>query len=126
MLSLARLPDINAIGIAEALVGKQLVRDVKTYLGYVDMAREKIRNYQASQPKEEKPPRMKGQNIHFPVDRHYPKFWIKNIAVSGGEDKAQNADFFYATGNGEERQQRPARHRICRSPSISPARAGQT
>jgi uncharacterized protein (TIGR03545 family) len=98
VLSLARLPDINAIGIAEALVGKQLVRDVKTYLGYVDMAREKIKNYQASQPKEEKPPRMKGQDIHFPVNRAYPKFWIKNIAVSGGEDRTQNVDFFYATG----------------------------
>ena len=97
VLSLARLPDINAIGIAEALVGKQLVRDVKTYLGYVDMAREQIKNYQP-EPEIEKVPRMKRQDIRFPVDRHYPKFWIKNIAVSGGEDKAQNADFFYATG----------------------------
>ncbi len=98
VLSLARLPDINAIGIAEALVGKQMVRDVKTYLGYVDMAREKIKNYQDSQPKEVSPPRMKGQDIHFAVDRHYPKFWIKNIAISGGEDAKQNPDFFYATG----------------------------
>ena len=98
VLSLARLPDINAIGIAEALVGKQMVTDIKTYLAYVDMAREKIKNYQDSQPKEEKPPRMKGQNIHFPVDRAYPKFWIKNIAISGGEDAKQNPDFFYATG----------------------------
>jgi uncharacterized protein (TIGR03545 family) len=98
VLSLARLPDINAIGIAEALIGKQVVNDVRTYLRYVDMAREKIRNYQESQPKEEKPPRMKGQNIHFPTDRAYPKFWIKHIAISGGEDAAQNPDFFSATG----------------------------
>lgn len=97
VLSLARLPDINAIGMAEALVGPQLVSDVRTYLGYVDMAREKIRNY-TPEPEMEKPPRMEGQDIHFPVERHYPKFWVKNVAVSGGEDITQDEDAFLATG----------------------------
>ena len=41
---------------------------------------------------------MKGQDISFPTDRAYPKFWIKAIKVSGGTDKAQHPEFFYARG----------------------------
>ncbi len=100
ILSLARLPDFNAMGLAEALVGPQLLRDVKTYLSYVDLAREKIQN-SSSKPEMETPPRMEGQNIHFPVERAYPKYWIKQISISGGTDKAQNTEFFYARGLGK-------------------------
>ena len=97
ILALARLPDINTMGIAEVLVGKQLLQEVKTYLSYVDLAREKIQNYTAKQGMET-PPRMKGQDILFPTDRAYPKFWIKSINVSGGTDQTQNPEFFYARG----------------------------
>ncbi len=97
LLRLARLPDINAIGIAEALVGNQLLHEVKTYLSYADLAREKIQNY-SSRPEMAKPPRMEGQDIHFPVDRAYPKFWIKEISASGGTDRKQNPEFFYLRG----------------------------
>jgi len=97
ILSLARLPDFNAMGLAEALVGPQLLREVKTYLSYVDLAREKIRS-SSSKPEMETPPRMEGQDIHFPVERAYPKYWIKQISISGGTDQAQHAEFFYARG----------------------------
>ena len=97
ILALARLPNIDAMGIAEVLVGKQLLREVKTYLSYVDLAREKIQDY-APKQEIETPPRMKGQDISFPTDRAYPKFWIKAIKVSGGTDKAQHPEFFYARG----------------------------
>jgi len=97
LLALARLPDINAMGIAEVLVGKQLLQDVKKYLSYADLAREKIHNY-TTKPEMEKPPRMKGQDIHFPADRAYPKLWIKAVSLSGGTDQSQNPEFFYARG----------------------------
>jgi uncharacterized protein (TIGR03545 family) len=97
ILALARLPNIDAMGLAEVLVGKQLLQDVKTYLSYVDLAREKIQDYSSKQ-EIETPSRMKGQDIYFPTDRAYPKYWIKTIKVSGGTDKTQNAEFLYARG----------------------------
>jgi len=97
IVALARLPNIDAMGIAEVLVGKQLLQEVKTYLSYVDLARAKIENA-SSKPEIETPPRMKGQDIHFPTDRAYPKFWIKTVSVSGGTDPAQNPEFFFARG----------------------------
>ena len=52
----------------------------------------------SDKPPIETPKRFKGQNIHFPVERSYPKFWIKKILISGGTDKAQDPQYFYAKG----------------------------
>ncbi len=96
-LSLARLPDLNAMGLAEALLGKQLIANVKRYLSYIDIARAKMAEYQG-EPEIEAPPRMQGQDIHFPTDRFYPKFWLKNAMISGGTDRAQDTAYLYAKG----------------------------
>jgi uncharacterized protein (TIGR03545 family) len=50
-------------------------------------------------PDMEKPRRFEGQNIGFPVEHGYPKFWIRRIHISGGTDRSQNAEYFYATGD---------------------------
>jgi uncharacterized protein (TIGR03545 family) len=62
------------------------------------MAKSKIHNSSNKPPAEEKPQRMKGQTIYFPVEHSYPKFWIKKILISGGTDKAQEPQYFYAKG----------------------------
>ena len=97
VLSLARLPDLNAMGLADALLGKQLMQNVKKYLSYADIARAKIAQYQGK-PEMEKPQRMKGQDIRFPVERAYPKFWIQNVVLSGGTDRTQDTAYIYAKG----------------------------
>ena len=94
---MARLPDLSTKGIANLLLGREILQKVNTYLSWIDFARTNIPKYTAK-PEEEKPPRFKGQNIPFPVERAYPKFWIKKVALSGGEDKAQNPEYFYANG----------------------------
>ena len=94
---LARLPDLSTQGLAKLLLGREILQKVNTYVSYADFARTNIPKYTAS-PEDEKPPRLKGQDIRFPVDRTYPKWWIKKIAISGGEDKNQNPDYFYASG----------------------------
>lgn len=94
---LARLPDLSTQGIANLLLGREILQKVSTYLSWVDFARTNVPKYMPK-PENEKPPRFKGQDIQFPVERSYPKFWIKKIAISGGEDKAQNPEYFYATG----------------------------
>jgi uncharacterized protein (TIGR03545 family) len=94
---LARLPDLSTGGIANLLLGREILQKVNTYLSWIDFARNNIPKYVAK-PEDQKPPRFKGQDISFPVERAYPKWWIKKIAISGGEDKNQNPEYFYATG----------------------------
>lgn len=97
VLTLARLPDFNAMGLAELIVGKQLLSEILTYARWADVARAQIAKH-APEPEIQKPPRMKGQNIHFPVERGYPKFWVKQIRISGGTDRSQDDDYIYASG----------------------------
>jgi uncharacterized protein (TIGR03545 family) len=94
---LARVPDLSTQGLAKLLLGRDILQKVGSYLSWIEFARTTIPKY-VSKPDNEKPPRFKGQDIHFPADRAYPKWWIKKIAISGGEDKAQNPDYFYANG----------------------------
>ena len=97
IVSLAKLPDVSMTGIAEILLGKDMLRKAYEYLGYVEMARTKIKST-PSKPAMETPKRMRGQNIQFPIERAYPKFWIKKILISGGTDQKQDPQYFYAKG----------------------------
>ncbi len=94
---LARLPDLSTQGLAKLLLGREILQKVNTYVSYADFARANIPKY-TSKPDYEKPARLKGQNIQFPIGQAYPKWWIKKIAISGGEDKNQNPEYFYAKG----------------------------
>jgi uncharacterized protein (TIGR03545 family) len=97
VVNLARLPDVSMKGLAEMLLGKDMMQTALKYLGYVDMAKSKIKN-SSKEPPMENPRRLEGQNIHFPVEQSYPKFWIKKMLLSGGTDKAQDPEYFYAKG----------------------------
>jgi uncharacterized protein (TIGR03545 family) len=94
---MARLPDLSMKGIAEMALGKDVIRKAYEYLGYIEMAKSKIQN-SSDKPPIETPKRFKGQNIHFPIERAYPKFWIKKALISGGTDKTQDPQYFYAKG----------------------------
>ncbi|HLE30999.1 MAG TPA: TIGR03545 family protein [Bacteroidota bacterium] len=97
VLELARLPDVSMKGLAELLLGKDILTEANEYLYWIDFARDNIRN-SSSKPENAHPPRMRGQTIHFPAEKSYPKFWIKKILVSGGTDREQDPNYFYATG----------------------------
>lgn len=94
---LARLPDLSTQGIAKLLLGRDILQKVNTYLSWLDFARTNVPKYMPK-PDVETPQRLKGQNIQFPAERSYPKWWIKKIALSGSEDKNQKAEYFYASG----------------------------
>jgi uncharacterized protein (TIGR03545 family) len=94
---LAQLPDLSTQGIAKLLVGREILQKVNTYLSWVDFARTNVPKY-VPEPDYEAPPRFKGQDIHFPADRAYPKWWIKKVVLSGSEDKTQHPECFYAIG----------------------------
>jgi uncharacterized protein (TIGR03545 family) len=95
---MARLPELSTVGIARLLVGKEMVNRALLYLRYADVARSTIRRYTPAPAKEEHPPRMKGQTIHFPVPRAYPKFWMRKAVVSGGTDTSSYADLVRVRG----------------------------
>lgn len=97
LLRAARLPDVSMRGLAEMIMGPEIFRKAGEYLSYVDFARQNIRNSSPT-PQKTSPPRLQGQDIPFPSERAYPKFWIKKILVSGGTARDRNPNYFYAKG----------------------------
>jgi uncharacterized protein (TIGR03545 family) len=83
---LARLPDLSTRGLANLLLGREILQKVNNYLSWVDFARAAVPKYMP-ESQYEKPKRFQGQDIYFPVDRSYPKWWIKKIVISGGRIK---------------------------------------
>jgi len=97
--SMAKLPSINTSGMASLLVGNEMYKRAQKYLYWADFARSNIKKY-SPQPDYTYPPRFKGQDIRFPEDRGYPKFWIKKVDLSGGTDKSAET-YFTASGNAD-------------------------
>ncbi len=97
VMSLAKIPDLSTSGLTRLLLGKKIFAEADKYMSWVDQVRAAIPKY-FPKPDMEFPKRFKGQDIQFPADRAYPKFWIKNIALSGGEDKKQDPDYIYGKG----------------------------
>ncbi len=81
---MARLPDITTPNIAPILIGNEVYSKVHQYLSYAEMLNVTVKKYKPK-PDYEKPERLKGQNIKFPVQGIYPKFLIKEILVTGGK-----------------------------------------
>lgn len=95
--AMARIPNLNTAGIARMLVGDEMYNRALSYLHWIDFARSHVKNQQ-SKPAVETPPRMRGQDIHFPAEHAYPKFWVKKILVSGGTDSAGTGEAIHARG----------------------------
>jgi len=93
----ARIPSISMPGVAQLLVGSEMYERIKKYLYWVDLARTNIKKY-TPEPEIEKPPRFEGQDIKFPVERGYPKLWIKNVLLTYGDDSKIVKDYLKAKG----------------------------
>jgi uncharacterized protein (TIGR03545 family) len=96
LMSMAHLPDLNTTGIARNLVGREMYDRALSYLHWIDVARDMMKK--RGKPEKEDPPRMKGQNIRFPVERAYPKFWVQKILLSGGTDSVGTSEYIRARG----------------------------
>ena len=79
----ARLPDINTQNIGKFIFGKRVIGYVNQVLSITDQIRIYSAKYRSKEPKKEKPPRLKGQNIHFVKENVLPALWIKHILISG-------------------------------------------
>lgn len=96
-VALAKLPDVSMSGLAQLALGKDIMSKAQSYLGYADMVRSKIPEY-TPKPDPTQPQRSVGLNVHFPVERAYPKVWVKQVLISGGTDAKQDPNYFYASG----------------------------
>ena len=89
--NMARLPSINTPSIANLLVGNEMYKRVMGYIGYTDMARSNVKKY-SPEPQYEKKKRFAGQDIDFYSPQAYPKLWIKQIIIQGGEKAGSDFD----------------------------------
>ena len=97
VVSAAKLPDVSMRGLAELVLGREILDKAYVYLGYVDLVRETIPKY-TPKPDPNQPRRSEGVVVHFPQESSYPKFWIREIRLSGGSDTTKHPDLFYAVG----------------------------
>ena len=82
-LKLAQIPELSKENIARMLFGPTLVNRFNQYLGYIRTARHYAAKFRSTEPKKERPPRFKGQDIYFYSPNARPDFWIKKIDLSG-------------------------------------------
>ncbi len=80
---LLQIPEFSATNIGKMIFGQALTGRLNSYLGYLQTARAYQAKYIPASPKEEKPPRLRGQDIYFPNPNARPDFWIKNLHLSG-------------------------------------------
>ncbi len=80
----AKLPDISTLNLVKYLIGPKLFSYYLTYSKYSDIAEKYVEKVQSLKPeKEKKPPRLKGQDIHFVKEQALPNFWLKRCVLSG-------------------------------------------
>ena len=79
----ARLPSFTRENIGLFLFGPQIVNKINSVLQITGQVRHYSAKFKSDKPKKEKPPRFKGQTIHFAAPKVDPNFWIKQIIITG-------------------------------------------
>lgn len=82
ILQKAQIPDLSMQHISKIVIGETVLH----HIGQILDLYQTVRTYLPSpteKPKKQKPPRMKGQNIHYPSRYLFPSFLIREIEVSG-------------------------------------------
>lgn len=97
VVAAAKLPDVSMRGLAAIVLGGEILDRAHEYLGYVDLARETIPKY-TPKPDPDQLRRSEGVIVHFPEESSYPKWWIKEVVLSGGTDSTRDPAYFYASG----------------------------
>ncbi len=91
-LDKAQLPEFNRESIARMLFGDQVLAQAEGALSTINTVRSYAEKLQSDKPKKEKPPRFKGQTIHFVAPKVYPNFWLKSLRLSGHTARGFNIE----------------------------------
>jgi len=98
--SKANIGEFNAQNIGKMLFGDMVISPVIKLLDYVNT----IRNYMPiaqqfmSAGKVEKPKRLQGQDITFPIRNRQPRFLLENIKLSGASNSLKSEDVLSISG----------------------------
>ncbi len=97
---LAKLKDLDVKDVALVLFGSAVVDRYEQLLDYVATGRkylDKVQQMTAS-GKVEKPPRFKGQDIHFPFRYRYPKFLLREAKLSAATAAGDTSRAYFLDG----------------------------
>ncbi len=117
---LAKLKDLDVKDVSMLLFGSAVVQRYEQILDYVATGRKymaKVKQMTASK-KVKKPPRFKGQDIHFPFHYRYPKFLLRKAKLSAATAAGDTSRAYFIDGtlNGLTNQPmvfgRPTRFKI--------------
>ena len=97
---LAKLKDLDVKDVSMLLFGNTAVQKVNQLLDYVAMVRKYLPVVQKLKgtPKVEKPPRFKGQDIHFPFHYRYPRFLIRQAKLSAATAAGDTSRAYFLNG----------------------------
>jgi len=98
---LAKLKDLDVKDVALVLFGSAVVDRYEQLLDYVATGRkylDKVQRLTATE-KVEKPPRFKGQDIHFPFHYRYPKFLLRQAKFSAATAAGDTSRAYFLEGN---------------------------
>jgi len=98
---LAKLQSIDIKDVSMLLFGEPAVAQFEKIMEYVSLARKYLPTAQkvTGKKKEEKTPRYRGQDIHFPFRYRYPEFLIKKIKFSAATAAGDTSKAYFLAGN---------------------------
>ncbi len=82
-LNIAQIPDLSFKNIGKLLFGERIIHQIQRVVGFIGTVRYYAKRFGKTKPEKEKTPRLQGQNIYFSSIGAVPKFWIKNVSMSG-------------------------------------------
>ncbi len=83
-----KIPEINSSEFSKKLFGKIIAEKLGSYAKYIEMSREYMPPKKTKEEKQEArgdflpQKRGEGRNIHFPITKGYPLFWLQKAKIS--------------------------------------------
>ncbi len=99
--SKANIGEFSAQNVGKMLFGDVVVRPTVQVLQYVELARKYMPVAQQflANGKQEKPPRLKGQDIRFPIFNNKPEFLLEKLTLSAATNQADTSQAFSVRGD---------------------------
>lgn len=98
---LAWVKDLDIRDVGLILFGEPMVGRLDQLLGYVNTGRKYLptaKKFLVSE-KEESPPRLQGQNIHYPFHYRYPRFLLRQAHFSAATAAGDTSQAYFLSGD---------------------------
>jgi len=97
--ALAKLKDLDVKDVSMLLFGSTVVQRTEQLLDYVALGRKYLPTVKRMKGhKKEKPPRLKGQDIHFPFHYRYPRFLLRHAKLSAATAAGDTSRAYFIEG----------------------------